>query len=380
MSPPATPDRTLLAAVERGQVPGVVAIAGDRAGVLYEGAFGFAETGAGRAMTADAIFDIASMTKAVTCVAAVQLIEAGRLALDDPAAKYLPELAAPLVLEEAEGIPRLRPAAAPITIRHLFTHTSGFGYAFTSEKLRRLHQARGAGLTADPLLFEPGTQWLYGTSTDLLGRIVAALTGRDLETLFRETIFGPLGMPDTFYNVPAEKHPRVVNFYRRRADGTFAEQTRYAPQAKVRLRGGGGLSSTARDYLRFLRMLLNGGALDGARILSPASVALMGQSHIGAVNLRSLRSADEAVSGNFTFIGDDCDKFGLGFQITTQGLPGLRAAGSLSWGGLFNTYFWLDPARGVAGVILLQFLPFADPSALTLYTDFERYVYRLIAP
>ncbi|MBS0632752.1 MAG: beta-lactamase family protein [Verrucomicrobia bacterium] len=372
MSDPADPARTLRTAVERGAVPGVVAIAGDRAGVIYEGAFGLAETAVKRPMTADAIFDIASMTKAVTSVAALQLIEQGRLALDDPAAQYLPELAAPMVLE-AGG--ELRPAASPITIRHLFTHTSGFGYAFTSERLRQLRRKEGE---PEPLLFEPGTQWLYGTSTDWLGRIVAALAGRDLETLFREKIFGPLGMDDTFYNVPAAKHPRIVNFHRRRADGTLAEQTRYAPQAKVRLRGGGGLSSTARDYLRFLRMLLNGGELDGARILTPASVALMGQNHIGAVNLRSLRSADEAVSGNFTFIGDDCDKFGLGFQITTQGLPGLRSAGSLSWGGLFNTYFWLDPARGVAGVILLQYLPFSDPEALALYTDFEREVYRMI--
>lgn len=375
MFSPATPDRTLRTAVERGAVPGVVAIAGNRNGVIYEGAFGLAETAANRPMTVDAIFDIASMTKAVTSVAALQLIEQGRLSLDDLAANYLPELAAPMVLETSGDTPQLRPAASPITIRHLFTHTAGFGYAFTSEKLSRLRRQVG---DADPLLFDPGTQWLYGTSTDWLGRIIAQLTGCDLETLFRERIFGPLGMDDTFYNVPAEKHARLVNFHRRLTASTFAEQPRYPPEAKVRFRGGGGLRSTASDYLRFLRMLLNGGELDGVRILTPTSVALMGQNHIGAVNLRSLRSADEAVSGNFTFIGDDCDKFGLGFQITTQALPGLRSAGSLSWGGLFNTYFWLDPARGVAGVILLQFLPFADPQALTLYTDFEREVYRLV--
>lgn len=367
--------------MERGIVPGVVVAAGDRHGTIYEGAFGLAEVAASRAMTTDAIFDIASMTKPLTAVAALQLIDAGRLSLDDPASRYLPELADPLVLESfdpATGASRLRPAKSPITVRHLFTHTSGFGYGFTSERLNQLRAREGYTGPADPLLFEPGSAWLYGTSTDWLGKIVASVAGCDLESLFRRTITGPLGMHDTSYDVPTEKHPRTVNLQLRQQDGGFAEHPRQRTDAKTVYRGGGGLRSTAADYLRFLRTFLNGGQLDGVRILTPESVAAMGRNYIGDISLYPLRSANLAVSRDFTFIGDPNDKFGLCFQIAASDAPGRRAAGSLNWGGLFNTYFWVDPARGLAGVILMQFLPFADPQALALHTEFERGVYELV--
>lgn len=375
-------DQSLRAAIERKDVPGLVVIAGDRHGVIYQGAFGLAETGAGRAMAMDAIFRIASMTKAITAVAAVQLIEQGKLALDDRADQYLPELANVPVFESfdpATGAYKLRPAASPITVRQLFTHASGLGYGFTSETLAKFKPREGERYPVGPLLFDPGTAWIYGTSTDQLGKIVETVSGQNLEAYFRAHIFAPLGMNDTSYNVPAEKLPRLVNSHRRGPDGTgpLTEQPRTTPNPSTRFNGGGGLYSTAGDYLRFLQMLLNGGERGGQRVLRRESVALMGENHLGAVGVRAVKSAQPGTSAAFTFVDDDQDKWGLGFQITTAAVPGKRSPGSLSWGGINNTYFWVDPARGVAGVIMMQFLPFADAKALAVYDTFERGVYAL---
>lgn len=374
-------ERDLQAAVARQDIPGVVVIAGDRRGVIYEGAFGLAEAGAGRALTTDAIFRIASMTKPVTAVAALQLIEAGKLALDDRADRYLPELANLPVFESFEpatGAYKLRPAKSPITVRQLFTHTSGLGYGFTSPVLAKFKPREGETYPVGPLLFDPGTDWIYGTSTDQLGKIVEKLSGQNLEAYFRQFIFAPLRMNDTSYNVPAEKHARIVNTHRRGSDGTgpLAEQPRTPPNPATRFNGGGGLYSTAGDYVRFLRMLLNGGELDGARVLQPASVTLLAQNHIGAVGVHATQSTQPATSSDFTFVNEGRDKWGLGFQITTAAVAGKRSPGSLSWGGINNTYFWVDSTRGVAGVILMQFLPFADAKALAVYDTFERSVYK----
>ncbi len=374
-------DRQLRAAIERQDVPGLVVIAGDRKGVVYQGAFGVAEADKGRAMTVEAIFRIASMTKAVTAVAAMQLIEEGKLALDDPAAKYLPELANPLVFESfdaATGAYQLRPAKSAITVRQLFTHTSGLGYGFISAWLNAFKPRQGETYPVGPLLFDPGTQWAYGTSTDQLGKIVEKVSGQNLEGYFRQRILGPLGMVDTAYNVPAEKQARVVNTFRRGADGALAEQPRQTPPPVTRFNGGGGLYSTAADYLRFLQMLLNGGEFGGARILSRESVASMGQNHIGDVRVRRSKSTRPDFSNDFTFIDDGRDKWGLGFLITTAAIPGKRSPGRLSWGGINNTYFWWDPTHGVAGVVMMQFLPFADAKALGIYDTFERGVYGLM--
>lgn len=378
-------DESLRAAVTRRDVPGVVVMAGDKTGVVYQGAFGLAESGAGRAMSLDAIFRIASMTKAVTAIAALQLIEEGQLALDDRADKYLPELANPQVFESFDatsGAYQLRPAASPITVRQLFTHASGLGYPFTSAILNKFKPREGETYPTGPLLFDPGTAWIYGTSTDQLGKIVEQLSGRNLEVYFREKIFAPLRMNDTSYALPAEKYARLVNSHRRGPDGTgpLTEQPRSPnpPDAPTRFNGGGGLFSTAGDYLRFLRMILNSGELDGARVLKPESVALMGRNHLGTVGVRATKSTQPERSSDFTFVDDGQDQWGLGFQITTAAVAGKRSPGSLSWGGINNTYFWVDPARGVAGVIMMQFLPFADAKALGVYDTFERGVYQMI--
>jgi len=374
-------DTSLRGAVECKDVPGVVALITDRERVLYQGAFGVAT---GRPLTTDAIFRIASMTKPVTSVALMQLVEQGRLSLDDPAEKYLPELAELKVFESfdpATGAYKVRPASRPATVRHFLTHTSGLGYPFTSATLRDFKPRAGETYPfGGPLLFDPGERWHYGTSTDVAGRLVEVISGQKLEDYFREHIFAPLKMNDTSYNVPEAKEPRLVAQQQRAGEHMDGAIELQKPQPGLTIAapvGGGGLASTADDYGRFMRMLLNGGELDGVRVLKAETVALMGQNHIGAISVPALKSALPR-SADFTFVADGRDKWGLGFLITVDQIPGKRSPGSLSWGGINNTFFWIDPARGIGGVIMMQYLPFADARALGLYDAFERGAYRLV--
>ncbi len=378
-------DASLRSAVERKDVPGVVALVTDRQRVLYQGAFGVADVATGRTLSVDALFRIASMTKVVTSLAAMQLVEQGRFGLDDPVEKYLPEFAGLKVFESfnaATGEYRLRPASRPPTVRHVLTHTSGLAYPFTSATWRDFKPRAGETYPfGGPLLFDPGERWHYSTSTDVVGRLVEVVSGQELEDYFRRHIFAPLKMPDTSYNVPQDKAARLVAAQQRageRMDGTIVLQT---PQPGLTIPapiGGGGLASTASDYGRFVRMLLNGGELDGARVIKAETVALMGQNHIGAVSIPALKTALPR-SADFSFIADGRDKWGLGFLITVDQVPGKRSPGSLSWGGINNTYFWIDPSRGMAGVILMQYLPFADAKALAVYDEFERGAYQLVS-
>jgi methyl acetate hydrolase len=377
-------DASLRAAVERKDVPGVVALVTNRERVIYQGAFGVADVATGRPLAADALFRIASMTKAVTSTALMQLVEQGRVSLDDPAEKYLPELASLKVLEKfdpATGDYAVRPAAKKPTVRHFLTHTSGLAYGFTSAAWRDLKPRAGETYPfGGPLLFEPGERWHYSTSTDVVGRLVEVISGQKLEDYFRQHIFAPLKMDDTSYNVPEAKGPRLVAQQQRAGDKMDGAIVLQSPQLGLTIPapiGGGGLASTANDYGRFVRMFLNNGALDGARVLKAETVALMGQNHIGAVSVPALKSALPR-SADFTFIDDGKDKWGLGFLITANQVPGKRSPGSLSWGGINNTFFWIDPARGIAGVIMMQYLPFADAKALAVYDTFERGAYRLV--
>src|SRR3954465_13523325 len=377
-------DAVLRAAIERKDVPGVVALVVNRDRVLYQGAFGVADVSSGRELTLDALFRIASMTKPITSLALMQLVEQGKLRLDDPAEKYLPELAGLKVFESfdaATGEYKLRPAKTRPTVRHFLTHTSGLAYPFTSATWRDFKLKPGETYPfGGPLLVEPGERWHYSTSTDVVGRLVEVISGQKLEDYFRQHIFAPLKMTDTSYNVPQEKAARLVAAQQRageRMDGAIVLQ---APQPGLTIAapiGGGGLASTASDYGRFVRMFLNGGELDGKRVLKAETVTLMGQNNIGAVSVPALKTA-LARSADFSFIADGRDKWGLGFLITTDQVPGKRSPGSLSWGGINNTYFWIDPARGIAGVIMMQYLPFADAKALATYDTFERGAYQLV--
>jgi len=377
-------DAALRGAVERKDVPGVVALVVSKDRVLYQGAFGVADVSSGRALTVDALFRIASMTKAVTSVALLQLAEQDKLRLDEPAEKYLPELANPKVIESfdaATGAYRVRPAASAPTVRQFLTHTSGLAYPFTSAIWRDFKPRAGETYPfGGPLLFDPGTRWHYSTSTDVVGRLVEVVSGQKLEAYFRQHIFAPLKMEDTSYNVPQGKASRLVAAQQRAGDKMDGAIVLQSPQPGLTIDnpvGGGGLASTAADYGRFLRMFLNGGQLDGARILKPETVALMGENQIGAVSVPALKSALPR-SADFTFVADGRDKWGLGFLITADQVPGKRSPGSLSWGGINNTFFWIDPSRGIAGVIMMQYLPFADAKALATCDAFERSVYQLV--
>lgn len=376
-------DNALRSAVERGEVPGVVALVTNREGVLYQGAFGVADVDTKRPMAVDSMFRIASMTKAITSLALMQLVEQGKLTIEDPVEKFLPEMAGLKVFESfdpATGAYKLRPASRPVTVRHVLTHTSGLGYGFTSATVRDFKPTAGEKYPfGAPLLFDPGEQWIYGTSTDVVGRLVETISGQKLEAYFRQHIFEPLKMADTSYTVPEAKALRMVAGQRRageRMDGAITVQSPQPSLTVANPSGGGGLASTVDDYGRFVRALLNGGVLDGARILKAETVALMGQNAIGDVKVPALKSAMPN-SEDFTFIADGRDKWGLGFLITVDQVPGKRSPGSLSWGGISNTYFWIDPSRGIGGVIMMQYLPFADARALAAYDAFERAVYQV---
>jgi methyl acetate hydrolase len=378
-------DTSLRSAVERKDVPGVVALVTDRKGVLYENAFGVADVATGRPLKMDALFRIASMTKPITTTALMQLVEQGKIGLDDPAEKYLPELKNLKVVESFDaktGDYKLRPAASAPLVRHFLTHTSGLAYPFTSAIWRDFKPHAGETYPfGGPMLFDPGERWHYSTSIDVVGRLVEVVSGQKLEDYFHDHIFVPLKMTDTSYNVPEAKGPRLVAQQQRdgaKMDGPVVLQI--PPLVGLTIAepiGGGGLASTADDYGRFMRMFLNGGELDGVRIIKAETVKLMSQNQIGVVSVPALKTALPR-SVDFTFIADGRDKWGFGFLITADQVPGKRSPGSLSWGGINNTYFWIDPARGIAGVIMMQFLPFADTKALAIYDTFERGVYQLV--
>src|SRR5579871_1070631 len=379
-------DASLRGAIERKDVPGVVVLVTDKKGVIYEGAFGVADVATGRPVTKDSMFRIASMTKPVTSLALMQLVEQGKIGLDDPAEKYLPELKNPQVVESFDaktGDYKLRPAARLPLVRHFLTHTSGLAYPFTSAIWRDFKPKAGETYAfGGPMLFDAGERWHYSTSTDVVGRLVEDVSGQKLEDYFHDHIFVPLKMNDTSYNVPESKGPRLVAQQQRdgvKMDGPIVLQI--PPLVGLTIAnpiGGGGLASTADDYGRFMRMILNEGELDGARILKAETVKMMEQNQIGAVSVPALKTAMPR-SADFTFIADGRDKWGYGFLITVDQRPGLRSPGSLSWGGINNTYFWIDPARGIAGTIMMQYLPFADAKALALYDTFERGAYQLAA-
>lgn len=377
-------EATLQKAVESGRIPGIVALAATRDGPVFEGAFGVRALGHSAPMTPDTVFALASMTKAVTSVAAMQLVEEGRLQLDDPIAALLPEAAEARVLEgfDAAGEPVLRPARGAVTLRHLLTHTAGYGYDHWDPVLDRY--MRMAGLSGGPrtakgmpLRFDPGTAWQYGINTDIVGQMVEAASGVSLGAFFRERITGPLGMKDTGFTVPAALRERMVGRHQRGPDGVLALDEGFEPPERVEVEGGGGgLFGTGPDYLRFLRMLLNGGTLDGVRILAPETVAEMGRNQIGGVEVQPLPASSVPGRADLAdFFPGMTKKWGLGFLMNTEAVPGRRAANSLAWGGLYNTYYWIDPTSGVTGAIFTQLLPFADAAVLEMFEGFEAAVY-----
>jgi methyl acetate hydrolase len=379
-------DSVLRRAVDSGRVAGVVALAADERGVVYEGAFGRRALGSDAAMTPDTIFWIASMTKAVTTAAALQQVEEGRLRLDEPLGPIVPELGSVQVLEgfDAEGAPRLRPPRRPITLRHLLTHTAGFTYDIWSADMVRYQErfqipniieCRKSTL-GTPLLFDPGDRWEYGINLDWVGRTVETVSGRSLEEYFRERLLGPLGMADTGFLIKPEWRSRLAGMHARQPDGSLTGPIQFeVSQQPEFFMGGGGLYSTGRDYLRFLRMLLHGGRLGEVQVLRPETVAEMARNQIGDLTVGALKTAMPSASNDVELFPGMVKKWGLGFLITTEALPTGRSAGSLAWAGLANTYYWIDPVKRLAGVILTQILPFFDEPFLGTVAEFETALY-----
>jgi methyl acetate hydrolase len=360
-------DAVLRAAVSAQDVPGVVAMAATETGVVYEGVFGGRRIHEGPVMTRDTIFRVASMVKLITTVAALRLVEQGKLSLEAPVPDIDPVIAAARVLDgfDPAGKPVLRPAKRPISLHDLLTHTA--------ERRKLPHT---------PLMFDPGERWQYGGNIDWVGRIVQAVSGEPLDAHFRKHIFEPLGMNDTGFVISPAQWAREASGHRRQSDGSLkAEPMGHQPKwppAPQSFSGGGGICSSASDYLTLIRMLMHGGALNGVRILRPDTVALMGQNQIGSIDVGVLRTTAPTISNDVNFFPGIKLKWGFGHMITTQPVPEGRSAGSLTWAGIYNTYYWIDPKKRIAAVFMTQVLPFADQRVLRVYRQFERGVYAAV--
>ena len=379
-------DAVLQRGADAGDVPGVVAMVTNREGKQYEGAFGTRKLGEDAPMTVDSVVLIASMTKAITSTAAMQLVEQGKLDLHSPASKWLPDLGKAQVLEgfDAAGQPKLRAPTQPITLKHLLTHTAGFSYEFLSDEVAKFQAATGTpGFASSayaslrtPLLFDPGQRWSYGVNTDWVGLLVEQASGKKLSAYLAENVMAPLGMTSTAFTMRPDMRARCASIHARGADGALAPIDLEIPQQPEVEMGGHALYGTAGDYLKFLQMMLNRGQAAGGRVLKAETVDAMSSNQIGALNVESLKTTNRFFSNDMDLPPDHPHKWGLGFMINTKDLPTGRKAGSLMWAGLCNSYYWIDPVSGIAGVYLTQILPFADVKSFPLFLAFEYTTYQ----
>src|SRR6195256_4345491 len=378
-------DQALRQKADTKEIPGVVAMAASGNEIVYQGALGKRDLSKDDAMTEDSVFWIASMTKAITAAGAMQLVEQGKLSLEAPIGQVLPDLAAPQVLEgfDSKGEPKLRPARNPITLRHLMTHTAGFAYdMWNGDMVQYLEKTGLSAVTSckddalkTPLMTEPGTRWEYGTNMDFVGKAVEAVSGKRLDAYLRDHLFAPLGMTDTGFRIGESQRKRLVAMHQRGEDGSLAQIPFELEQDPEFHMGGGGLYRTAGGYIKFTQMILNKGKGRGNQVLKPETVAMMGQNHIGELNMPKLTSAVAFATNDVDLYPGMDKKWGLSFMINTAKTPEGRSAGSLAWAGLANTYYWIDPSRDISGVILMQVLPFADPKCLGAFGAFESGVY-----
>jgi CubicO group peptidase (beta-lactamase class C family) len=373
----------LRGAVERGDVPGVVALVVNRDGVIYHEAFGKLNVAQNIDMPKDAIFRIASMTKPLTSIAIMMLVAEGKLSVDDEVGTYVPELAAPQVIAAAAeegGTYETRPAARPITIRHLLTHTSGIAYTFFSPALALAQKTTGRTLPTElPLVHDPGERWTYGASTRVLGTVAEKIEGKSIDRILDERLHVPLGMRDTSFEVPGDKYGRVATTHQRMADGSFEERPN-PEQLPVTVQGDGGLYSTAGDYGRFVQMLVHQGRLGPTRHLRTGMVNTIRRNQMGDIVVQTQPSTNPQLSKPFP-MGAGADTWGFGFQITAAAStrPTLRRPGSLSWAGIFNTHFWIDPRAELGAVFVTQVLPFYDERVMQTLQGFEERIYGHLA-
>ena len=378
-------DAVLKNGISRGDAAGVSAVVANREGVIYEGAFGERTLGSGVAMTPDTVGWIASMTKAITSVAAVQCVERGLLKLDAPAKNVCPELGKVGVLTgfDGSGNPITRPPKRDITLRQLLTHSAGFSYDIWNTDMQKVQAALGIPSVTEcknkaltlPLLFDPGEAWEYGINIDWAGKMIEAVSGKKLGQYLKENVFDPLKMTSTAFKITPDMRARLSGVHLRGADGALSLFPFEIPQEPEFEMGGGGLYGTVGDYLKFLRMILNNGQLGGERILNPESVASLGVNQMGDCRVYNLKAAIPLTNDAEFFPGQQ-KSWSLAFQINHEPAPTGRPAGGLMWAGLANSYYWVDQLNGLAGVYLTQMFPFADSQSLPLYYEFEKAVYQ----
>ncbi len=385
MSEP-TITQVLEGAVADGAAPGFCAgaVRGDGT-VLFEGAVGVRGTESGEPMTPDTVFRIFSMTKAVASVAAAILVEEGRLDIETPVDEVVADFAAVEVLEGFDGAtPVLRPPATRATVRHLATHTSGLVYELWNANQEAMMAAGAPGaLTGSvdalkssyKLAFDPGTAWDYGVGIDWLGLVVEAVSGQSLDRFVTERILEPLAMTSSGFERDGFED-RLVPLHVFGPDGSISEMPDIAPPPNPEFYGGGhAMFSTAGDYLRFLRMLLNGGELEGQRVLAAETLDWVFANQIGDLEIGTMTSVGP-LSADVDFLPGVAKKHSFAFVTNTEDMPGMRRAGAQSWAGLANTHMWVDPAADVAAVLCAQVLPFAHPGVMKAYAEFEQAVYR----
>ena len=380
-------DAALQAPVERGDIPMAVGAVTNAEETVYSGAFGERELRSGEPVEVDSVFYMASMTKPITATAAMQLVEQGKLDLDSPVSKWLPIAAEVQVLEgfDENGEPILREPDREFTLRDLMTHTSGHAYTLWSEDLKRYDEAVGGMPPLDynvpetwlqPLVFDPGEDWMYGTAIDWIGYLVQEVSGQPLGDYMEEHIFEPLGMDSTGYGLTPEMEERRVSSHQRQEDGSLEPTDWASEQNPPREYGGGGLYGTAPDYLRFIRMILNEGTLEGATILQPDTVEQMVQNQMGDIRVGMLETTNPERSEDAEFFPGLEKSWGLSFMINEEEAPTGRPAGSLAWAGLHNSFFWIDPENEVGGAFMSQLLPFVDEKVLQAFHDFESAYYQ----
>lgn len=380
-------DELLRSATSSGKVPGVVAMLTDREGITYQGAYGVRTLGQEAEMTPDTVVWLASMTKALTSTAALQLLEQGKLELDEPARRWLPELNEILVLDgfDASGAAITRSPKTPITLRHLLTHTAGFGYDFFSADLARFEKQVGLpGITTCenaalrlPLLFDPGSRWNYGINIEWVGKLVEAAAGCTLGQYLTEHLFEPLGMHDTAFRISPAMRERLAVIHQRGDDGGLTPLEGFEiPQEPEFEMGGGGLYGTAADYLKFIRMVLNRGQAGKHQLLKPETVdELLYGNQLGELRVCELKTAMPPVTGDAEFFPGVEKSWSLAFQRMEAPAPIGLPEGGLMWAGLANTYYWIDPVNGTGGVYLSQILPFVDRYSAPLFHDFMAAAY-----
>ncbi|MEC7569342.1 MAG: serine hydrolase domain-containing protein [Pseudomonadota bacterium] len=374
--------------IATGKLNFAVAAVGNAGGQTWSHAAGYQDAEKTKAASPDNIIQIASMTKLVTTIAALQLVEQGKLDLDTPISAYAPELNELQVLTgfAADDTPIFEKANRAPTARELMTHTAGYAYeiwntnALKSVQLGVTPSLLGEGNYLEaPLAFQPGTAWEYGINTDWLGVLVERLSDQRLAEYFDDNIFKPLGMTDTFYELPAGKLDRSVTMMARAAEGLVKlpsfQPTPMEKGSMPHYSGGGGLSSTVADYGRVLQMLLNSGSLDGKTLLKSETVDSMFQNNIGDIQPAALTTVMPTLSTTADMSFGNKATFGLGLLIHTDGIDGGRKANAGSWAGLFNSYYWVDREAGTYGIVGTQVLPFYDGVAIETLLELEQAVY-----